>query len=57
MPKVYLDYTYLVYLIGVISIIYASINTLKTIDIKELIAQSSVFHASIYILGVFSNTI
>lgn len=57
LPKAYLDYTYLVYLIGVISIIYASINTLRTIDVKELIAYSSVSHASVYLLGVFSNTI
>ncbi|OCL13296.1 hypothetical protein AOQ84DRAFT_429479 [Glonium stellatum] len=40
------DYTYIVYLIGVITIIYASFSTLRTIDVKELIAYS-----------VFSNTI
>jgi NADH-ubiquinone oxidoreductase chain 4 len=46
-----------VYLIGVITIIYASFSTLRTIDIKELIAYSSVSHAAVYVLGVFSNTI
>ena len=57
LPKAYLDYTYIVYLIGVITILYASFSTLRTIDVKELIAYSSVSHAAVYILGVFSNTI
>ena len=56
-PKASLDYTYVIYLIGVITIIYASFSTLRTIDIKELIAYSSVSHAAVYLLGVFSNTI
>ena len=57
LPKASLDYTYIVYLIGVITIIYASFSTLRTIDIKELIAYSSVCHAAVYLIGVFSNTI
>ena len=57
MPKATVDYTYVVYLIGVITILYASISTLRTIDVKELIAYSSVCHAAVYLLGVFSNTI
>jgi len=57
LPKASLDYTYVVYLIGVITIIYASFSTLRTIDVKELIAYSSVSHAAVYLLGVFSNTI
>jgi len=57
LPKATIDYTYLVYLIGIITIIYASFSTLRTIDIKELIAYSSVSHAAVYLLGVFSNTI
>jgi len=56
LPKASLDYTYIVYLIGVITIIYASFSTLRTIDIKELIAYSSVSHAAVYLIGVFSNT-
>jgi NADH-ubiquinone oxidoreductase chain 4 len=44
-------------MIGVITIIYASFSTLRTIDIKELIAYSSVSHAAVYLIGVFSNTI
>ncbi len=57
LPKASLDYTYIVYLMGVITIIYASLSTLRTIDVKELIAYSSVSHAAVYLLGVFSNTI
>jgi NADH-ubiquinone oxidoreductase chain 4 len=56
-PKASINYTYIVYVIGVITIIYASISTLRTIDIKELIAYSSVSHAAVYLLGIFSNTI
>jgi len=57
LPKASLDYTYIVYVIGVITIIYASFSTLRTTDIKELIAYSSVSHAAVYLMGVFSNTI
>ena len=57
LPKASLDYTYIIYLIGVITIIYASFSTLRIIDIKELIAYSSVSHAAVYLIGVFSNTI
>jgi len=56
-PKAAMDYNYVIYLIGIITIIYSSISTLRTIDIKELIAYSSVSHAAVYLLGVFSNTI
>ena len=57
LAKASIDYTYIVYLIGVITIIYASFSTLRTIDVKELIAYSSVSHAAVYLMGVFSNTI
>nr|YP_010692855.1 NADH dehydrogenase subunit 4 [Periconia digitata]WCA44854.1 NADH dehydrogenase subunit 4 [Periconia digitata] len=57
LPKAYMEYTYVIYLIGVITIIYASLSTLRTIDVKELIAYSSVSHAAVYLLAVFSNSI
>jgi NADH-ubiquinone oxidoreductase chain 4 len=56
-PKASIDLTYIIYLICVVTIIYASFSTLRTIDIKELIAYSSVSHAAVYLLGIFSNTI
>jgi NADH-ubiquinone oxidoreductase chain 4 len=57
LPKASLDYTFIVFVIGVITIIYASFSTLRTTDVKELIAYSSVSHAAVYLIGVFSNTI
>lgn len=57
LPKAYTEYTYIIFLIGVITILYASLSTLRTIDVKELIAYSSVSHAAVYLLGVFSNCI
>lgn len=57
LPKASINYTYLVFLIGVITIVYASFSTLRTIDVKELIAYSSVSHAAVYLIGVFSNTV
>jgi NADH-ubiquinone oxidoreductase chain 4 len=56
-PKASMFFTPLIYVIGVITIIYASLSTLRTIDIKELIAYSSVSHAAIYLIGAFSNNI
>lgn len=57
LPKAYIFFSSFVYVVGVITIIYASLSTLRTIDIKELIAYSSVSHAAVYLLGVFSNSI
>jgi NADH-ubiquinone oxidoreductase chain 4 len=56
-PKAFLYYTYIIFLIGILTIIYASLSTLRTIDVKELIAYSSVSHAAVYLSGVFSNTL
>lgn len=57
LPKACLDYTFVVYTIAVITIIYASFSTIRTTDIKELIAYSSVCHAAVYLIGIFSNTL
>jgi len=56
-PKAFIFFSPMVYVVGVITIIYASLSTLRTIDVKELIAYSSVSHAAVYLLGAFSNTI
>lgn len=57
LPQASLNLTYIVYAIGAITVFYASFSTIRTTDIKELIAYSSVAHAAIYLMGVFSNTI
>ena len=57
LPQASVHFTPLVYVICVITIIYASFSTLRTIDVKELIAYSSVAHAAVYLMGSFSNTV
>ena len=57
LPKAFIYNTHLIFLIGVLTIIYASLSTLRTIDVKELIAYSSVSHAAVYLLGMFSNVL
>ena len=57
LPKASLNFSYIIFMIGVVTIIYASISTLRTVDVKELIAYSSVSHAAVYLIGVFSNVI
>jgi NADH-ubiquinone oxidoreductase chain 4 len=57
LPQASLDCTPFIYLVLVITIVYASLSTLRTTDIKELVAYSSVCHAAVYVLGIFSNTI
>jgi NADH-ubiquinone oxidoreductase chain 4 len=57
LPEASLSLTFVVYLLGVITVLFASFSTIRTTDIKELIAYSSVAHAAVYLLGVFSNTI
>jgi len=57
LPKSSVNLTYILFAIGVITVLYASISTIRTVDIKELIAYSSVCHAAVYFIGAFSNTI
>jgi NADH-ubiquinone oxidoreductase chain 4 len=57
LPKAYINYTFIVFVIGVITVLYASISTIRTIDIKEIIAYSSVSHAAVYFNASFSNVI
>jgi NADH-ubiquinone oxidoreductase chain 4 len=57
LPDASLFFTPLVYSLSVISIIYSSFTTLRQIDLKKIIAYSSVGHMNIVNLGIFSNTI
>ena len=57
LPKVTVNYTYIIFAIAIVSVLYASLGTLRTTDVKELIAYSSVAHAALYLAGAFSNTI
>lgn len=57
LPEACLYFTPFVSVLCIISIVYGSLSTLRTTNIKELVAYSSVCHASVYILGAFSNTV
>jgi len=56
-PKAFIYYTHIIFVICVITIIYASFSTIRTIDVKELIAYSSVSHAAVYFAGILSNVL
>ena len=56
-PKSFIFYTHIIFAICVITILYASFSTIRTIDVKELIAYSSVSHAVVYLAGILSNVI
>lgn len=57
LTKVYIYYISRLYLIDIITIIYTSINTLKTIDVKKFIIYLSIFHTTVYLLGILNNTV
>lgn len=43
--------------IAVITLVYASLATLRQIDLKGIVALSSVAHMSVVVIGLFSNTV
>lgn len=47
----------LVQTIAVITLIYASLTTLRQTDFKALVAYSSIGHMAVVVLGLFSNTV
>ena len=48
-------FTPLIYSISICSIIYSSLSTLRQIDLKKIIAYTSIGHMSIINIGLFSN--
>ncbi len=50
-------FTPLVYTIALVSVIYSSCTTLRQIDLKRIIAYSSVAHMNFALLGMFSGTL
>jgi NADH:ubiquinone oxidoreductase subunit 4 (subunit M) len=42
------------YTLGIVSIIYASLVTIRQIDLKKIIAYSSVAHMNLCTIGIFS---
>ena len=55
-PEAALHYSWLVGLMGVISIIYGALNAMASKDLKRLIAYSSVSHMGFVLLGLASMT-
>jgi len=49
-------YKPLLYSLAVISVVYASLVTIRQIDLKRIIAYSSVAHMNLIVLGLFSYT-
>lgn len=49
-------FSYIVYLLATISIIYASLTTIRQSDLKKIIAYSSVAHMNLIVLGLFSGS-
>ena len=56
MPEATNYYAPLAQTIGVISLVYASLATIRQNDLKALIAYSSVGHIAVVVLGLFSGT-
>nr|YP_009350055.1 NADH dehydrogenase subunit 4 [Spongospora subterranea]AIK19923.1 NADH dehydrogenase subunit 4 [Spongospora subterranea] len=50
-------FTPFIYTISIISIIYSSLTTIRQVDLKRIVAYSSVAHMNFSLLGLFSNTI
>jgi NADH:ubiquinone oxidoreductase subunit 4 (subunit M) len=56
-PEVSSYFTPLVFLLSILGIIYGSCTTIRQIDLKKIIAYSSVAHMNFVTLGLFSTTI
>jgi NADH:ubiquinone oxidoreductase subunit 4 (subunit M) len=53
-PYAYVYFMPLMYTLGVVSILYASLITIRQIDLKKIIAYSSVAHMNLGTIGIFS---
>ncbi|KAJ4802852.1 NADH-ubiquinone oxidoreductase chain 4 [Rhynchospora pubera] len=53
-PEATLCFTPFIYTLGAIAIIYTSLTTLRQIDLKKIIAYSSVAHMNLVTIGMFS---
>jgi proton-translocating NADH-quinone oxidoreductase chain M len=53
-PYASLYFTPLVYVMSVVAIIYTSLTTLRQIDLKKIIAYSSVAHMAFVTIGIFT---
>ena len=56
-PNASLYFTPLIYTLSVLAIIYTSLTTLRQVDLKKIIAYSSVAHMGLVTIGLFTNNI
>lgn len=57
MPEACEYYAPLVYMLSILGVIYASITTIRQVDLKRIIAYSSVGHMGIVTIGIFTRNI
>jgi len=57
MPMATGYFTPLVYMLSIVSIIYSSCTTIRQIDLKKIIAYSSVAHMNFVTLGIMANNV
>lgn len=55
--EISLLYAPILYVIGIITIIYSSLVTLSQTDLKVIIAYSSISHLGVCIMGIFANNL
>ena len=55
-PEASAFFTPFIYIISILGIVYASITTMQQIDLKKIIAYSSVGHMGVVTIGLFSAT-
>lgn len=55
-PEASAYFTPLVFIVSILGIVYASITTIQQIDLKKIIAYSSVGHMGVVTIGIFSLT-
>jgi len=56
-PNASLYFTPLIYTLSILAIVYTSLTTLRQIDLKKIIAYSSVAHMGLVTIGLFTNNI
>lgn len=54
-PNVYLQFSYIGFFLGVVTIIYSSLIAYVETNIKRLIAYASISHMGIILIGIFAN--
>jgi NADH-ubiquinone oxidoreductase chain 4 len=57
LPQASSYFSPLVQVLSLISLVYASLATVRQVDLKALVAYSSVAHMAVVVLGLFSNTV